>query len=133
MLSRRESDGSLTPIAGGGGYIGDGGAASAATLSGPQGVAVDAAHNIYIDDQGELLIRRITADGIISTIAGIGHPGYYGDGGPATLGYLFFPRGVAVDASGNVYIADTVNGAIRQLTPSAPMITGVGSAARFVT
>ena len=126
LLSRRERDGSLTPIAGGGGYIGDGGAASAATLSGPQGVAVDAAHNTYIDDQGQLLIRRITADGIISTIAGNGSRRLAGDevleGVPAVTAPLFCPcQGLAADRSGNVFFTEWDR--VRKISPDGILTT----------
>jgi len=108
---RRERDGSLTTIEGGGSYIGDGGAASAATLSSPQTVAVDAAHNLYIADLGGYRIRKVTAGGIISTIAGNGgHRQANGDvpeDVPAITAPLFCPcQGIVADRSGNVYFTE---------------------------
>ena len=115
------------------GYAGDGGPASNAELADPVGVATDAAGNVYIADPVNNRIRRVTQDGIISTIAGVTRFGYSGDGGPALKAQMWSPRGVAVDASGNVYIADTENDVVRQLTPVNPVLTfgGVTNAASF--
>jgi len=116
------------------GFSGDGGPAADAELSDPIGVATDAAGNIYIADSVNNRIRRISPDGTISTIAGETKFGYSGDGGPALKAQLWSPRGVVVDSSGNVYIADTENDVIRELTPMAgPAITsgGVSNAASF--
>jgi len=113
------------------GFAGDGGPAANAALADPAGVATDAAGNVYIADPVNNRIRRVTPDGIISTIAGVTKFGYSGDGGPALEAQMWSPHGVAVDASGNVYIADTENDVIRQLTPANPTITGVTNAAGF--
>lgn len=113
------------------GFSGDGGPAAAAMLGDPVGVALDTAGNLYIADSTNMRIRRVTPDGIISTIAGVTNYGYSGDGGPALQAQLLSPRGVAVDSSGNVYIADTGNDAIRQLTPANPVLSGVTNAASF--
>jgi len=116
------------------GFAGDGGPATGAELTDPIGVATDGAGNVYIADSANMRIRRVTPDGIIATIAGVTKFGYSGDGGPALKAQMWSPRGVAVDSSGNVYIADTENDAIRQLTPSAnPVIFagGVANAASF--
>jgi uncharacterized protein (TIGR03437 family) len=125
----------FTVIAGNGtaGFSGDGGPASKALLNNPTGVAVDAAGSIYVADSNNSRIRKITPDGNIVTIAGRGGSGYYGDGGPATAAGLAFPRSLTIDASGNVYVADTQNSVIRLLTPALPAITagGVGNAASF--
>ena len=111
------------------GYYGDGGAATAAWLNGPVGVAVDASGNIYIADTGNNRIRKVDASGEISTVAGTGTPGYNGDGCRATTAQLSSPYGVAVDGSGNVYIADGDNNRIRKIGPapagSAPGPCGV--------
>ena len=115
------------------GFAGDGGPAANAELADPAGVATDASGNVYIADPVNNRIRRVTPDGIISTIAGVTRFGYSGDGGPALKAQMWSPRGVAVDASGNVYIADTENDVVRQLTPANPVLTsgGVTNAASF--
>jgi len=96
-------------------YSGDGGPATAAQLNNPQGVAVDAAGNLYIADYGNYRIRKVSPDGAITTIAGNGIQGHSGDGGPATDAQLNAPRGIAVDASGNIYVADSDS--VRLLQP----------------
>jgi sugar lactone lactonase YvrE len=119
---REVSNGNITTFAGTGtpGFGGDGGAATAALLSLPSGVAVDKSGNIYIADTNNHRIREITA-GTINTIAGNGEELYAGDGAAATAAALDSPTGVAVDASGNVYIADRLNQRIRMV--SAGIIT----------
>ena len=115
------ADGRIATVAGSGrgfgGYNGDGMPALDAELRGPQGIALDAAGNLYIADQANQRIRRVgAADGRISTIAGTGEIGFSGDEGPATAARLLNPTGVAVDAAGNVYIADTGNQRIRRVS-----------------
>ncbi len=112
------------------GFSGDGGRATAALLARPVGVAVDGTGNLYIADTGNHRIRRVTPAGLISTIAGSGPSwpspgGFGGDGGPATAARLDRPEGVAVDAAGNIYIADSGNHRIRKVTP-AGIITTIG-------
>jgi uncharacterized protein (TIGR03437 family) len=111
------------------GFAGDGGQAIRAQLNKPSGVTVDAAGNVYVADTNNSRIRKITADGTITTIAGKGGGAYSGDGGPATSAALNFPRSIAVSSNGTVYIADTGNHVIRVLTPTFPTIGGVGNAA----
>jgi uncharacterized protein (TIGR03437 family) len=115
------------------GYSGDGGPAVDASLGDPMGVAVDAAGNVYIADTFNSVIRKVTPDGIISTVAGDGIQAYFGDGSVATKASLYFPHDVASDSSGNLYIADTFNNAVRLLKPQAPAIfaNGVVNAARY--
>jgi sugar lactone lactonase YvrE/pimeloyl-ACP methyl ester carboxylesterase len=110
-------DGLITTIAGNiyNGYSGDGGLATSARFFWPRDVAVDTLGNIYIADTGNDCIRKVAPDGIITTIAGTGYNGYFGDGGPAANAKFRSPRGVAVDASGNLYIADTYNNRIRKV------------------
>ncbi len=108
--------GIVSTVAGTGesGYGGDGGAATSAQLL-PNDVAVDGAGNLYIADAVNHRIRKVDAcTGNISTIAGTGTEGYGGDGGPATSAHLGVPRSVALDSSGNLYIADTQNQRIRR-------------------
>jgi trimeric autotransporter adhesin len=122
----------ITTVAGTGvgGYSGDGGQATSAMLKKPLYVAVDAFENIYISDAENSRVRMVTrSTGIITTVAGDGTRKYKGDGGPATSAALNFPLGVAVDASGNVYISDGV--AIRMVTKSTGIITTVAGNGTF--
>lgn len=107
-------------------YAGDGGAATSASIRFPEGVAVDTHGNVYIADSGNNRIREVSATtGDISTVAGNGTAGFSGDSGAATSAELNFPEGVAVDASGNIYIADTNNFRIRMVTASTGDISTV--------
>ncbi len=109
------------------GYSGDGRLATSAQLNTPQGVAVDALGNLYIADTQNYVIRMVAAGtGIISTVAGNHSQGYTGDQGPATSASLSEVSGIAVDASGNLYVADWVNGRIRKVTPGAGGNIGQG-------
>jgi len=113
------STGTIITIAGTGtyGYEGDGKQAILAKLYAPRRVAIDANGDMYIADQGSHVIRKVSkATGIISTLAGVGTAGYSGDGGPAIEAKLSHPQGVAVDASGKVFITESGNGVIRAVT-----------------
>ncbi len=125
-----DASGVLTRVAGSteANYGGDGGPATTAQLNAPQGLAVDSAGNLYIADSGNSRIRKVAANGAITTVAGNGTPGYTGNGGPATNAELRFPRGVAVDASGSLYIADTANSRIRKVAANGTIATVAGSA-----
>ncbi|HLK49195.1 MAG TPA: hypothetical protein VKT49_13730 [Bryobacteraceae bacterium] len=122
-------DGSVVTVAGNGspGFAGDGGPATSAQLNGPVGVAVDRANNLYIADFANNRVREVTTDGNINTIAGNGTQTYAGDNASATLAALNGPQGVAVDAAGNVYIADTNNHAIREVTRDGNIHTAAGT------
>lgn len=115
------------------GYSGDGGLATAATLANPYDVAVDKDNNVYIVDSQNFAIRKIdAATGKISTVAGAGpdHQGYAGDNGLATSAHLHTPQGIAVDDSGNLYIVDSGNHAVRKVDASTGKIStiaGTGS------
>ena len=88
------------------GYSGDGGPAIYAQLSRPGGLALDGAGNLFIADIDNHLIRKVSADGMITTLAGNGVAGFSGDGGPAIDAQLYLPAEVAVDGKGNVFILD---------------------------
>ena len=128
-IRRVDSSGTITTVAGTGerGAGGDGGPAVAAALNGPEGVAVDAAGNLYIADSGNHRIRRVDVSGTVTTIAGTGRPGYSGDGGPAAKAQLGSPSGVAVDDAGNLYIAETGTSRIRRVDVSGTITTIAGT------
>jgi uncharacterized protein (TIGR03437 family) len=119
--------GTITTVAGNGngGYSGDGGLAVNAQLNTPTGVGLDAAGNLYIADAGNNVIRKVSPAGMISTIAGNGTAGYSGDGGPARQAQLINPRAIAVDAVGNILIADGST-VIRQIVYPTGIITTIG-------
>jgi uncharacterized protein (TIGR03437 family) len=109
-------NGVITTVAGNGqaGYSGDGGPAASAQLGNPVALAVDSVGNVYIAD-GSARVRKLFLSGFITTIAGNGQRGYSGDGGAAGLAQLNGPSAVAVNAAGNVYVADTNNNSVRLL------------------
>ena len=125
--------GTITTVAGNGdfGFTGDGGAATSASLNFPRGVAVDADGNLYIADTYSNRIRKITPGGTITTVAGSGSAdpgagGFSGDGGPATSALLDVPTGVAVDGTGNLYIADGSN-RVRKISSGGIIDTVAGT------
>jgi hypothetical protein len=119
--------GDITTVAGGDG-IGDTGPAVVAGLSTPSGVAVDTPGNVYIVDTYHHRIRRVDAtSGVITTVAGSGTAGSNGDNGPATGAQLNTPTAVAIDAAGNLYIADTSNNRIRRIDTNGTITTIAGT------
>jgi sugar lactone lactonase YvrE len=130
-IRKVSASGIITTIAGNGtqGFSGDGGPAAAAALNNPLGVAVDASGNLFFADSQNNRIRKVSASGIITTVAGNGPAGssggFSGDGGPATSAALYYPYGVAIGASGNIFIADTFNGRIRKVSASSGIISTV--------
>ena len=124
--------GTVTTLAGTGerGYGGDDGPATEARFAFPAGVAVDAAGNVYVADTGNHRVRKIGAAGTITTLAGTGERGYGGDDGPATEARFAFPAGVAVDAAGNVYVADTGNHRVRKIGAAGTITTLAGTGER---
>jgi sugar lactone lactonase YvrE len=135
--------GTVTTLAGSAGTTGSAdGAGAAAQFNAPQAVAVDGSGTIYVADSGNSTIREITPAGVVSTIAG--SPGTSGSSDGIGAAALFnSPQGIAVDATGNVYVADTGNSTIRMITPTGVVTTlagtagatggtdGTGSAAQF--
>ena len=124
--------GSVTPIAGvaASGYSGDGGPALNAQFNVAFGLAFDnKSGTLYVADNSNHRVRAISSTGIVRTVAGTGVPGFSGDGGLGIAAQLNYPTGVAVDAAGNVYIADSANARIRMLTPSGLISTVGGSGA----
>ena len=131
---RKVAGGTITTVAGDNalvaGFSGDNGPATSAQLNNPTGVFVDASGNLYIADRGNNRVRKVSTSGTITTIAGTSGQGYSGDGGPATSAALYSPSSVAVDSSGNIYIAVTISNRIREI--SGGIITTVaGNGAQF--
>lgn len=108
---------------------GDGGPATKAELNGPGGLALNSAGDLYIGDFANNRVRRVTASNkVISIVVGNGTGSYAGDGGSATSGEIFGPSGIAVDATGAIYIADFGDNHIRVVTASIFTIAGDGTA-----
>jgi streptogramin lyase len=126
MIRRIAADGSVTTFAGSSGARGNtDGAGTAATFSAPLGLAIDAAGNLYVADAMNHTIRKITSAGVVSTLAGsAGVPGYADGTGTGAL--FNYPAGLAVDAAGNVYVADRSNNVIRKVTPAGVVTTLAG-------
>ncbi|MBX2906864.1 MAG: T9SS type A sorting domain-containing protein [Taibaiella sp.] len=126
-IRKINTSGVISTVAGTGApsFSGDGGAATAAGLNSPVGVAVDGSGNVYFSDRANTRIRMISASGTITTVAGTGGVGYTGDGGAATAATLNYPGGINVDASGNVYFADESNNVVRKITVSTGVISTV--------
>jgi uncharacterized protein (TIGR03437 family) len=127
-IRKVSANGTITILAGvvgnfGGGYSGDGGLASNARLSNPQGLALDSAGELYIADTDNEVIRKISANGTITTVAGSNSAGFSGDGGAAVDAKLHSPQAVAVDSSGNLYIADNGNARVREVLANGPITT----------
>lgn len=121
--------GIISTIAGTGvaGYSGDGGNAIDAQLDGPFGVALDSQGALYISDRINNRVRKVTADGIISTVAGTGVDGYSGDGGSAVLAQLGRPNGITLDSQDNLYIADYDNERVRMVSKGGIISTVAGN------
>ena len=115
------TSGTITTVAGNGtgGFSGDGGPATSASLNSPNDVAVDSAGNLFIADISNHRVRKVDTTGTITTVAGNGTGGFSGDGGPAASASLFGPNDVAVDSAGNLFIAEQINHRIRKVTGGA--------------
>jgi hypothetical protein len=108
------------------GFSGDGGPAYKALLRGPSGVAVDGAGNVFIVDEFNQRVRKVDTKGIITTVAGNGKMGYSPDGRAAIHTQFGYPKGVAVDASGNLFIVDSENDRVRKVSPNGIITTVAG-------
>ncbi len=128
VVRKINTNGISTIVAGGGGhYPGDGAAATQARLNYPGGVITDVTGNLFISDNQDFRIRKVGTNGIIMTAAGDGTNGFSGDGGLATNATLSYPCGVAMDNSGNLYIADNANNRVRKVDPSGTITTFAGN------
>jgi sugar lactone lactonase YvrE len=127
-IRKVSSSGLITTVAGKGtpGFSGDGGAATSAELLMPFAIALDSAHNLFIADNNNYRIRKVDAAGVISTVVGDGTAAYNGDGIMATFAEIASPTGVALDSSGNLYIADQGNNRIRKVSTSGIISTVAG-------
>jgi uncharacterized protein (TIGR03437 family) len=124
-----QSQGIVTTFAGNGNmtFSGDGGPATAASLNLPRGLAINSAGGVYISDTGNSRVRLVSPAGIISTVAGNGSYGATGDGGQATNASFSDVTDIALDAAGNLYIADASNHRIRKVTPGGIVTTVAGT------
>jgi trimeric autotransporter adhesin len=126
--------GAVKTVAGNGncGFGGDGGAATSASLGFLQGIALDSSGNLFIADYGNSVIRKVDSAGTITTYAGLpDNAGYSGDGEAASSAQVNFPEAVAVDASGNLFIADSNNNVIRRVDVNTKIITTVAGTSAF--
>lgn len=123
-ISCHPAQASVTTLAGSGTVGKQDGTGSAAGFDQPYGIAVDASGNLYVADSGNSLIRKITAGGAVSTVAGNGNAGYLDGNGTATS--FSAPHGITVDGAGNLYVADTANAVIRKITSQGAVTTLAG-------
>lgn len=132
-VRRIGKDGRITTVAGTGeaGFGGDWGPAVQARLHFPSDVAMDAEGNLYISDRSNNRIRKVSAQGVITTVAGMGEAGFGGDYGPAVEALLKYPFGIHMDKEGNLYIADRGNNRIRRVSPDGIIITVAGDGTHF--
>jgi DNA-binding CsgD family transcriptional regulator/sugar lactone lactonase YvrE len=128
-IRKVKKDGLITTFAGTGtaGNVGDGGPAVQAQLDMPQGLAVDSAGNVYIADTLNHRVRRVGADGMITTVAGTGEAGYAGDGKPGPIAKLNLPTGLAIGFGDTLFIADTGNNVVRQIELDGAIHTVAGT------
>src|ERR1035438_7833408 len=110
----------------GSGWVGDGGMATSAILIQPEGALADGSGNLYITDAGDHRVRKVGANGLITTFAGTGVRGFSGDGGQAAQAQLNSPYGLAMDWQGYLYIADLGNARVRKVAPDGTITTVAG-------
>jgi hypothetical protein len=128
-IRRITADGTIQTIAGTGepAFAGDGGPATSAALNQPQALALSSDGTLYIADTANQRVRAVSQDGVIRTVAGEGHAAFGGDGGSAVRASLNMPLSVTIDATGNLYIADSVNGRIRRVGADGMITTVAGT------
>jgi trimeric autotransporter adhesin len=124
---RMVSGGMVSTVAGRGHFDGDGGAAAAALLHRPRGVATAADGTSYFVDAMNHRVRKIGTDGKISTVAGTGVVGYTGDGGLAAAATMRYPDSIAIDAAGNLFVVDQGQLVVRKITPAGIISTAAGN------
>lgn len=129
VIRKIDATGKISTIAGTGesGYLGDGGPATAAQFALPNGIALASDGSLYIADFYNQRIRRVSGDGIVTTVAGSGDYGFAGDGGPATAALLAGPADVAVNPDGSLYITDADNARVRRVSPENIITTFAGT------
>jgi DNA-binding beta-propeller fold protein YncE len=128
VIRKVSSKGNVTTLAGSGVRGNTNGTGTAASFNQPAALCVDASGNVYVADQGNNLIRKITPQGVVSTVAGNGTPGLLN--GKLTDTEFNQPQGIAIDANGNLYVGDTGNNVIRKIAPAGEVITYAGSGAQ---
>jgi len=128
-VRRVDTNGIITTVAGNGdfNFSGDGGYATNATFRYPDAVMLDSSNNLYVADHNNMRIRRVDANGIITTVVGNGNPTYPGDGGSATNAGLYYPAGMVMDSFGYLFIAEQGNSHIRQVDPNGIITTVAGN------
>jgi sugar lactone lactonase YvrE len=128
-IRKIDANGIVSTFAGTGeyGFAGDNGSATSALFNQPRGIAIDATGVVYVSDYQNNRIRRVNANGTITTIAGNGNQGFSGDGGPAVNAQVNLPQNLAIDGAGNLYIADTQNHRIRKIGTDGIITTVAGN------
>src|ERR1700682_5981705 len=132
LLYTLAADTSVIHTVAGTDFVGDGGQATSAILRQAEGIALDGHGNLYVADADDNRVRKISVGGIIQTLAGTGAAGFGGDGGPAGRAQLNHPYGLAVDQSGNVYVADLGNARVRRIASDGTISTVAGGGAAAV-
>ena len=113
LIRKITPTGVVSTFAGSGSRGSTNGTGTEASFNGPIGIALDSSGNVYVSDNGNHLIRKITSAGVVSTLAGTGSQGF--ENGEGTAASFYSPNGISVDSTGNVYVADTYNHLIRKI------------------